>query len=110
MVTRYETFIGFSPQLTAQHGPIMRRQTSTRIRTINIEIYVDMTLIRVSAFPPISVSLMTVFVSHLEADAEREGEGGEHHGPGDGGEDPAAHADTIVSVVRCNTATIISCS
>ena len=48
-------------------------------------------------------------MSHLEADAEGEGERGEHHGPGDGGEDPAAHADTIVSVVSCNTATIIIC-
>ena len=91
MVTRYETFIGFSPQLTAQHGPIMRRQTSTRIRTINIEIYVDMTLIRVSAFPPISVLLMTVFVSHLEADAEREGQRDDDHQGGEGGQHPPAH-------------------
>ena len=35
----------------------------------------------------------------LEADAEGEGEGGEDHGPGDGGQDPAAQSDSVVCVV-----------
>ena len=38
----------------------------------------------------------------LEADAEGEGEGGQDHRPGDGGQDPAAEPDPIVSVVRWN--------
>ena len=54
--------------------------------------------------------VIIVLQTYFKANAEREGQSGDHHGPGDGGEDPAAHADTIVSVVSCNTATIISCS
>ena len=43
-----------------------------------------------------------VLLHHLEADAEGEGEGGDDDEPGDAGEDPTAHPDSIVRVVRCN--------
>ena len=63
--------------------------------------------------PFIQTLSVTTFVSldlwtDLKADAEGEGEGGQDHGPGDGGQDPSAEADTIVSVVSWNKTLITS--
>ena len=49
-----------------------------------------------------SLCVVCYLWTDLKADAEWEGERGEDHGPGDGGQDPAAQADTIISVVSWN--------
>ena len=38
-------------------------------------------------------------IDYLEKDAEREGEGDDHHEPGDGEEDPATQPNTSVADV-----------
>ena len=38
-------------------------------------------------------------IGHLEAHAEREGEGDDDQEPGDGGEEPAAHPNACVRVI-----------